>query len=240
AHLARDGIHVTGSTRAERLVALEAPQPPWPARVRARALAALAGALPPASSALLAGLLFGERTGLPPELDDGFRRAGVYHVLAVSGFNVALLAAAVFALCKLLRLDRRASAVVAIGLVSGFAAVVGPEPSVLRAVIMAVLVLAALLLEREAAVANSLALAALLILAIRPGDLLDPGFQLSFAATAGIVAAPMPRGVIAGAIAVSAAAQLAVLPITLSPFNHLSMLGVVVKLVVLPLDVWAT
>ena len=240
AHLARDGIHVTGSTRAERLMALEAPQPAWPARVRARALAALAGALPPASSALLAGLLLGERTDLPRELDDGFRRAGVYHVLAVSGFNVALLAAAVFALCKLLRLDRRASAVVAIGLVSGFAAVVGPEPSVLRAVIMAVLVLAALLLEREAAVANSLALAALLILALRPGDLLDPGFQLSFAATAGIIAAPLPRGLVGGALGVSLAAQLAVLPITLAHFNQLSTIGVVANLGVVPLAGLAT
>src|SRR5439155_1186479 len=82
-----------------------------------------------------------------------------------------------------------------------------------RATIMAVLVLAAVLLEREASVTNSLALAALAILAARPGDLLDPGFQLSFAATAGIVAAPMPRGTMAAALAVSLAAQLAVLPV---------------------------
>jgi len=240
AHLARDGIHVTGSVSADRLVTLEEPRPPWPARVRERALGASAGARPPASAALLAGLLLGERTDLPRELDDGFRRAGVYHVLAVSGFNVALLAAAVFALCKLLRLDRRASAVVAIGLVSGFAAIVGPEPSVLRAVVMAVLVLAALLLEREAAVANSLALAALVILALRPGDLLDPGFQLSFAATAGIIAAPLPRGLVGGALGVSLAAQLAVLPITLVHFNQLSTIGVVANLGVVPLAGLAT
>jgi competence protein ComEC len=240
AHLARDGIRVTGSTRAERLEPLEAPRPGWAARVRARALEAIAGALPPASAALLGGLLFGERTELPRELDDGFRRAGVYHVLAVSGFNVALLAAAVFALCRLLRLDRRLSAVVALVLVLGFAAVVGAEPSVLRAVIMAVLVLAALLLEREAAVVNSLALAALLILAWRPGDLLEPGFQLSFAATAGIVAAPLPRGLVLGAIGVSVAAQLAVLPITLAHFNQLSTIGVVANLGVVPLAGLAT
>lgn len=240
AHLARDGVRVTGSTRAERLAALEAPHPPWPARVRARALAAITGALPPASAALLGGLLFGERTGLPRELDEGFRRAGVYHVLAVSGFNVALLAAAVFALCKLARLDRRASAGIAIALVLGFAAVVGPEPSVLRAVIMAVLVLVALLLEREAAVANSLALAAVLILALRPGDLHEPGFQLSFAATAGIVAAPLPRGLVLGALGVSLAAQLAVLPITLAHFNQLSTIGVVANLGVVPLAGLAT
>src|SRR2546425_23037 len=137
-------------------------------------------------------LVLGQRTALPPELDEGFRLAGVYHVLAVSGFNVALLAAAVLVLCRLARVGRRASAVAAIVIVVGFAAVVGPEPSVLRAVIMAVLVLAALLLEREASVTNSLALAALAILAIRPGDLLDPGFQLSFAPTPRIVTAPMP------------------------------------------------
>src|SRR5437773_5122809 len=122
----------------------------------------------------------------------------------------------------------------------GFAAVVGPEPSVLRAVVMAVLVLAALLLEREASVTNSLALAALATLAVHPGDLRDPGFQLSFAATAGIVAAPMPRGVIAGAIAISAAAQRAVLPITLTHFNQLLTIGVVANLAVVPLAGVAT
>jgi competence protein ComEC len=240
AHLAREGIRVTASTRAERLTPLEPPRPPWPAHVRARALAAIAEALPPGSAALLAGLLLGERAELPRELDEGFRRAGVYHVLAVSGFNVALLAGTVFALCALLRLDRRLSAVAAIALVLGFAAVVGPEPSVLRATIMAVLVLAALLLGREAAVANSLALAALLILALRPGDLLDPGFQLSFAATAGIVAAPLPRGLVWGALGVSLAAQLAVLPIALVHFNQLSTIGVAANLGVVPLAGLAT
>jgi competence protein ComEC len=100
---------------------------------------------------------------------------------------------------------------------------------------MAVLVLAALLLEREASVANSLALAALLILTVRPGDLADPGFQLSFAATAGIVAAPLPRGIVMGALGVSLAAQLAVLPIALAHFNQLSTIGVVANLAVVPL-----
>jgi len=239
-HLKREDIRVTATARADRLTPVDHPAPPWPERIKRASVAAISQALPRTSAALLAGLLLGERTALPPELDEGFRRAGVYHVLAVSGFNVVLLAAAVLALCRLARVGRRVSAVAAIVVVVGFAAVVGPEPSVLRAVVMAVLVLAALLLEREASVTNSLALAALAILAIRPGDLLDPGFQLSFAATAGIVAAPMPRGVIAGAIAVSAAAQLAVLPITLTHFNQLSTIGVVVNLGVVPLAGVAT
>jgi competence protein ComEC len=189
---------------------------------------------------LLAGLLLGDRAELPRDIDDAFRRAGVYHVLAVSGFNVALLAAAVWALCRLARLPRRASAATAIVVVIGFALVVGPSPSVLRAVVMAVLVLAALILERDASVTNSLALAALAILAVRPGDLFDPGFQLSFAATLGIVVAPLPRGAILGALGVSAAAQLAVLPVALAHFNQLSTIGVVANLGVVPLAGAAT
>src|SRR2546430_9931315 len=72
---------------------------------------------------------------------------------------------------------------------------------------MGVLVLGAVLLERDASVLNGLALAALLILAVRPNDLADPGFQLSFAATAGIVLAPLPRGLVWGSLGVSIAAQ---------------------------------
>ena len=240
AHLAREGIRVVATARAESVTPLDAPAPPWSVRVKRESVAAMGRALPPASAALLAGLLLGDRTELPRDIDDAFRRAGVYHVLAVSGFNVALLAASVWALCRLLRLPGRLSATTAIVVVVGFALVVGPEPSVLRAVVMAVLVLAAVLLERDASVTNSLALAALAILAVRPGDLFDPGFQLSFAATLGIVVAPLPRGPILGALGVSAAAQLAVLPITLTHFNQLSTIGLVANLGVVPLAGAAT
>jgi competence protein ComEC len=240
AHLAREGIYVVATTRAESVTPLDDPAPPWSVRVKRESVAAIGRALPPASAALLSGLLLGDRTELPRDVDDAFRRAGVYHVLAVSGFNVGILAASVWALCRLLRLPHRASAATAIVVVIGFALVVGPEPSVLRAVVMAVLVLVATLLDRDASVTNSLALAALAILAVRPGDLFDPGFQLSFAATLGIVIAPLPRGALLGALGVSAAAQLAVLPITLTHFNQLSTIGVVANLGVVPLAGVAT
>ena len=240
AALAREGILVVGSARASGVTALEEPRPSWHARVRRSALEVMRGTLPPTSAALLAGLLLGERGGLPPEVDEGFRRAGVYHVLAVSGFNVALVAGAVWALLSLAGAGRRAAALGAIAGVAAFSLVAGPEPSVLRAAVMAGLVLAALLLDREASVLNGLALAALLILAVRPGDLRDPGFQLSFAATAGIVLAPIPRGLLAGAVGVSLAAQLAVLPITLGHFNQLSLVGAVTNLAAVPLAGVAT
>ena len=240
ARLARDGIHVTGSARTDQVVALDAPAPPWHERIRRRAVAAMDGALPPASAALLGGLLLGERRALPAEIDDGFRRAGVYHVLAVSGFNVALVASAVFLLARLVGLGMRVAAASAAVVVIGFGAVVGPQASVLRAVVMAVLVLAALLLDRDAAVVNSLAAAALLILAVRPFDLLDPGFQLSFAATAGIVLAPHPRHLVLAALSVSTAAQAAVLPITLWHFHQVSVVALVANLAVVPLAAAAT
>jgi competence protein ComEC len=239
-HLARGGILVLGSARADRLAVLDDPPPSWNVRLRRAARESIERALPPASAALLAGLLLGERAALPPEVDAGFRRAGVYHLLAVSGFNVALIAGATFALLSLVRFPRRVAAAAAIVVVAAFAAVVGPQPSVLRAAIMATLVLGALLVEREASVLNALALAAIVILALRPADLHDPGFQLSFAATAGIVMAPLPRGAVAGAVGVSLAAELAVLPITLAHFNQLTLIGPLANLGAVPLAGVAT
>ncbi len=240
AYLGREGIYVVASGRADRLMPLDEPLPSWPLRIRRRAVEIMQESLPPTSAALLGGLLLGDRTPLPHDLDEAFRRAGVYHVLAVSGFNVALLASAVFALLVLARADRRLAATVAMVAVVVFAIVVGPEPSVLRAALMGVLVLGAILLDRESSVLNSLSLAAIIILALRPGDLRDPGFQLSFAATGGIVLAPLARGVVRGALGVSAAAQLAVLPITLAHFNQVSTIGLIANLVVVPLSALAT
>src|SRR5262245_48368677 len=239
-HLAREDIHVVGSAPADRVTVLDAPAPPWAARVRRRAVAAIENVLPPASAALLAGLLLGDRGRLPVAIDESFRRAGVYHVLAVSGFNVALIASAAWALLRLGGIGHRVAAAVVIVVVVGFGLVVGFQPSVLRAVIMAGLVLAALVLEREASVVNSLALAGLAILAFRLGDLLDPGFQLSFAATGGIVLAPTPRSVLGRTVGISLAAQLTVVPIGLSHFNQLSTIGPMANLVVVPLAGLAT
>ncbi len=250
AHLARQGIFLVGSGRAERVIALSADAPRWNVATKRWADRTIQAALPPLSAALLDGLLFGERVGLPPEIHDAFRRAGVYHILAVSGFNVALLAGGVFAALALFRVPRRAIALIAIPVVVGFALVVGAEASVLRATVMAVLLLSAIVIEREPSLLNSLALAALVILAARPGDLVEPGFQLSFGATLGIIvlARPIraalirrgwPRG-LADAVAVSAGAQLIVTPMMLGDFNQLSLIAPLANLVVVPLAGIAT
>ena len=250
AQLRREGIALVGSGRGDRIRPLTVDAPPWPARVKRWAVARLNAELPEASAALLAGLLLGERTALPRETDDAFRRAGAYHVLAVSGFNVALLAASVFALLTLVGVPRPATAVAAAAALVGFALVVGAQSSVIRATVMGLILLAGIVLDRQSQLPNALALSGLALLAWRPGDLWDPGFQLSFAATAGIVylGTPAravlerlrwPRG-LASAVGVSVAAQGAVLPIMAAHFNQLSLIGPVANLVVVPLAGAAT
>jgi len=244
-HLRREGILLVGSGRGDRVTPLTADAPPWPVRVRRWAVAITHAQLPDSSAALLAGLLLGERTALPVETDEAFRRAGVYHILAVSGFNVALVASSVFASLSLFGVPRRATALVAAAVLVGFALVVGGQPSVLRATVMGLLLLLSVLLERDSQLMNALCLAGLLLLVWSPTDLWDPGFQLSFAATAGIIylAPPfsgflMERGWphwLAAAVAVSLAAQLPVTPVMLAHFNQLSLIGVAANLVVVPL-----
>jgi len=245
AFLRREGILLVGSGRAESLVALTADDPPWPVRAKRWAVATIGGHLPGTSAALMAGLLLGEKTGLPPEASEAFRRAGVYHILAVSGFNVALLASSVFFVLSTCGVPRRATAVVAGLALIGFALVVGGQASVLRATVMGLLLLGAMLLDRESQLMNALALAVIVLLAWRPGDLGEPGFQLSFAATAGIIyltpsitawlsARRWPTW-LATSTAVSLGAQAAVTPVMLAHFNQLSLVGVAANLVVVPL-----
>jgi competence protein ComEC len=250
AHLRREGILLVGHVRADRLIALTPDAPPWPVAVKRWAVGVIAARLPETSAALLAGLLLGERSTLPREIDESFRRAGVYHILAVSGFNVALLAGAVFGGLAMCGVPHRGTAGVAAVVLVGFALVVGGQPSVLRATVMGLLLLAALLLDRESQLPNALALAVLALLLWRPGDLWEPGFQLSFAATAGIVylgpgiaARLTVRGGpawLASAVGVSLGAQAAVTPLMLTHFNQLSLIGVVANLLVVPLAAVAT
>src|SRR5262249_40037212 len=140
---------------------------------------------------------------------------------------------------------RRVTALVAGLVLVGFGLVVGGQPSVVRATVMGLLLLLSVLLERESQVLNALGLSGLLLVVWRPVDLWDPGFQLSFAATAGIIYLSQPlaeflkdRGWpkwLATAVAVSLAAQLPVVPIMLSHFNQVSLIGVIANLFVVPL-----
>ncbi len=241
---ARRTPRYVANARADAVGRLPPVPLPWWLRTRLGIHRTIDAHLPPVSGALLEGLLIGERRQLPPTLLADFRQAGVFHVLAISGFNVALVAGSAFLALRLLRLPAALAALLALATLVAFALVVGGQPSVLRATIMGGLFLVAGLLGRESHVWNSLAVALLALLALDPGSLAEPGLQLSFAATAGLlhlhpwIRARLPPwcpGPVRSALAVSAGAQLGVTPVMLLHFGQLSPLGVAANLLVVPL-----
>jgi len=159
---------------------------PWPFRwlhgARAALRRYLASRLPGAGSGVAGALVLGARHEVPRRWRDLFARTGTMHFLAVSGLHVALVAGAAWFFGRKLRLGQRRTAWLAAAVVVAYALVVGLRPSILRASLMALALLVALLRRRQRDYLNIVALAAIIILAINPRDLFDVGFQLSFAA----------------------------------------------------------
>ena len=141
---------------------------------------------------IVLGVVLGEDEGLPDATRRDFRASGLYHLLAVSGQNVAFIAAGLFGLGWLLRLPRSAREVVALGGIGAYVLAVGWQPSVVRAAVAGGLASLAWLAARPRDCWHFLALGALVLLAWMPASALDPGFQLSFAAVAAIFAV-VPR-----------------------------------------------
>ena len=143
-------------------------------------------------AALLLGLALGERSGLSARVQEAFSNTGTTHVLAVSGLHVVLVAFILFLILRIFRVPRRWAALgTCFGLVF-YTLLTGSPPSIVRATIMAVAVLMGGMFERQGNGLNMLGLAGLLILFFWPQSLFDVGFQLSFAATAGILAVTRP------------------------------------------------
>jgi competence protein ComEC len=137
--------------------------------------------------AILSGFVLGERRGIPKETYKLFTDTGTLHLLAISGSNVALVVIIFFGLFRLLRIPYKISLLLIFPLILIFSNVTGNQPSVVRASLMTSFFLLSLLIERERDLINIWALAALTILLITPSAIFDVGFQLSFAATLGLI-----------------------------------------------------
>lgn len=144
--------------------------------------------LSPAETGLLIGLLAGDRSSIPDTLQNGFRRAGIVHVLAISGFHIVLLSGILLLLLKATRMPHSVAGTLAILLMLVYAPATGGSPAVYRAVFMFSVVQFGLLMERKADSLNSLGVALFILTAIDPDILWNVGFQLSASATAGIIA----------------------------------------------------
>ena len=144
--------------------------------------------IPEPQAAFLAGILLGARKGLPSDLVEDFNRTGVSHIVAISGYNISVVAALMMNLCLACGLHRkRAFYVIVVGIIF-FTIITGASAAVLRASIMGLVVLLAKQVGRRSQVKNMLAVTAAVMLMINPQILLsDAGFQLSFLATLGLI-----------------------------------------------------
>lgn len=272
-YLAAGGIRYTLRARE---VSLSHPVPPGRGPLepllqacrsaRDRLVGSIERGLRPDQAALLTGLLFGDVSRLPEDTARDFRRSGVYHILAVSGSNVAFVAGGFWLVARPMlglaglrgrRRDRWLWGGTAAVLVA-YAVMAGLGSSVVRATLMGEAGLLYLWLGRRRDVVGPLCLAALGMVIHQPLVVLDTGFQLSFAATLGILylypplgrrlapsaaratnrATPGGRLVlgIAQAGAVSLAAQAAVGPILAYHFGEVSLAGLAANLVAVPVS----
>ncbi len=260
AWLAGQGIHTQFSvTDATRLLRLARDQDPPLQRyiirpVRDHALRVIRSGLESEPRALLGALLIGVRTEIDDKMREEFSQVGVVHVLAVSGLHVGFVLAALLLLINVLRIPFRARLPLLLAGIYLYVLITASAPPVVRAAVMAGLLLAAPLLQRRLNPVNAIALAALIILVLNPLDLFGAGFQLSFAATLGIIliyrrfdgwaASHIARWREEGRfwaksalqlLMVSFAAQIATLPLTAFYFNYVPLYGLLANLAVVPL-----
>lgn len=218
--------------------------------VRAALRTAATSVLSPESAGLLPGLVVGDTSGLPQRVVEEFRAAGMTHLLAVSGANLAIVGVATLLLLRTLRLGPRWCAAGAGVTLLGFVVLAGPEPSVLRAAVMGGVGLLALVLGREHAALPALATSVIVLVLHDPTMATSLGFALSVLATGALVLlatrwsqSMTGRGVprlIAEAIAVPAAAHLATAPVVAGMSGQISVVAVGANLMVAPVVAPAT
>lgn len=152
------------------------------ARLRVHLLLRLREALPAEEAALFSVLLLGHREAIEPPLRGRFASSGTGHLLAVSGLHLTILAALAGALLKFAGVGRRPRSAILACLAVTYAMLAGGRAPVVRAAVMVTVYLAAEFFGRERDLANTVAIAAFLLILWNPGELHDVGFQLSFAA----------------------------------------------------------
>lgn len=219
----------------------------------------------PLAANLLVGMTLGDTTSMPEALRENFRGTGTFHLFAVSGLHVGILAVLLWTVFSLLRIPRPWAAALIILILCFYALITGLKPSNSRATLMAIIVLVGLMGRRQPVLFNNLLAAAFLILLGQTNQLFNPGFQLSFSVVAAILffeprlrrafARPFqsdpflpPQFLtslrrqgqnagqkIAALAAVSAAAWIGSLPLTLAYFHLVSFTAIPANLFAVPL-----
>ena len=205
-----------------------------------RALDTWVAPLDPLSAAIVAAVLIGDRTGLPDDIRVRLQAAGTYHVIAISGGNIAILAGLSFGLLFLCGFAARGAAFLTLLLLVAYAEVVTAGASVWRATLMATLYLAARVFDHRSPPWHAMGVAAALVVCAKPLDVRDAGFILTFGATAALLEAARrmttgPRRWVVASLVASAAAEIVLLPVSASSFSRVTSAGLVLNLVAVPL-----
>ena len=226
------------------------------ARLRLKLSQRIQANLPGKVGAVASALMTGDRGMLPPALLENLRRANLAHLLAISGLHMGLVTGFVFAVVRIcfalvpylgLRLPvKKMAALIALIAAAGYLALSGGNVATERAFVMVAVMLGAVLMDRRAFSLRAVAVAALVVLTLRPESLLSPSFQMSFSATTGMVAVFgalrdlnwRPAGWVRWPVTLvvsSAVAGLATAPFGAAHFNMLAQMGLLANLASVPL-----
>lgn len=200
-------------------------------------------------AALIGAMLTGYRENLTETMENAFSAAGLTHIMAVSGANLAFLIFPLLWIFSAAGLDQRTGAVITIPFIFLYLLVTGMEASVLRASVMAVILMLGRILYRKTELVNSVAVAVFILLFINPFMFFDVGFQLSVGATLGLgllykrISSIFPDkipGFARETLASTIAAQAGVLPLLIMHFNKVSLVSLLSNLLVVPVTGFAT
>ncbi|MBV9355809.1 MAG: ComEC/Rec2 family competence protein [Chloroflexi bacterium] len=213
-----------------------------PARLRQAADRAVRRFVPPPQAALAAGMLLGGSGGLDPAVRAQFRTAGLAHLMSVDGYKQVLVAGAVSrALARLL--GRRLALAPTLLVILGYTVLTGASAAAVRAGLMTGAASVAGVVGRVPDPLTSVLVAAAVMALVQPPLLVDASFQMSVSATLGLILLyprlrrllSWPPGWTGDQIAVSTAASLATLPVTLALFGQLSLISPLAHVVAMPL-----
>ena len=224
----------------------------WIGRVHRRTDVALGHGLRPTEAAVVRGMVLGDRSLIPEELEEAFQRSGVTHVLAISGQHVAILAAVVFFGLRLAAVPPNARGGVTILIAWLYIVIAGAPPSAIRAGVVATFVLAAKPLGRQVSALHFMTTMLAAVLAYNPLLAYSTGFQLSVAAVFGILLLREPLNALvdktvlrsfdgppralSNLISVSLAAQISTTPVVAATFGEVSTVGVLTNLLAVPIS----
>ncbi len=258
-YLARQGVFAW-MPRVDRAqwLAYDPPNPAWAQMltIKDALRQAVRATLPSPESALLNGILIGDDNALPESVQEAFRRTGTSHIISISGFNVSVIIGMVLLLVGRVVHPRRVAPALIV-LLWIYALFVGASASVVRAVAMTSIALAGQLLWRRGFTLNTLCAAAFFLLLASPFYLFDVGFQLSFAATLGLVlfadrlsqpfAARLDAAsartrfkkavrLVVDGVLLTSAAQLTTFPLIALHYGQLSLITLLTNAAILPLQ----